>query len=93
MVRASDGQIITSGGLMPQAMRDDHTKVPGVGDIPQLGRLFSRTEQRLRKKELVILLKPTTVHGPETWRNGIAASRERIVRLSPASHLRSITNV
>jgi MSHA biogenesis protein MshL len=84
VVRASDGQIIAIGGLMQQASVSSRTNVPGIGDIPLFGALFSRTEQALRKKELVILIKPTVVHGPKSWSNDVAASRERIERLFPA---------
>ena len=60
---------------------DNRSKVPGLGDVPAAGSLFSRGEQKSVKRELVILLKPTVVKGDSTWGNDIAATQSRIERL------------
>jgi general secretion pathway protein D len=52
------------GGLVEEESSETLKKVPFLGDIPLLGRLFSRTATRSRRKSLLIfitthLVKPT----------------------------------
>jgi type II secretory pathway component GspD/PulD (secretin) len=67
MVRVRDGETIVIGGLIQNKKNLDERKVPGLGDIPGVGRLFRRTERTSERKELVIFLTPTLVvgHRPE----------------------------
>ena len=81
VVKTKDGQVIVIGGLMTESGADNRSKVPGLGDVPAAGSLFSRGEQKSVKRELVILLKPTVVKGDSTWGNDIAATQSRIERL------------
>lgn len=81
VVKARDGQVIVIGGLMTESGTDDRSKIPGAGDVPLAGSLFSRGAQKSTKRELVILLKPTVVKSESTWNNEIAATQERIERL------------
>src|SRR3990167_6548996 len=62
IVRATSGQIIVIGGLMKEASTDDNVSVPVLGDIPLLGNLFKHKKVTRIKRELVILLKPTTIN-------------------------------
>lgn len=63
IVRAKDGQIVVIGGLMQEKKTDDESKVPLLGDIPGIGRLFRSTSQERRKTELVVLLSSTVMVG------------------------------
>jgi len=78
IVRAQDGQIVAIGGLMTQAMTDDRSQVPGLGDIPGLGAAFRQSAKSLQKRELVILLKATVVHDNGVWSQNILESQQRI---------------
>ncbi len=78
IVRAQDGQIVAIGGLMTQAMTDDRSQVPGLGDIPGLGAVFRQSAKSLQKRELVILLKATVVHDNSVWSQNILESQQRI---------------
>ncbi|MCU0857177.1 MAG: hypothetical protein MUC65_02070 [Pontiellaceae bacterium] len=51
-----DGQTIAIGGLISDRRADGVTKVPLLGDIPLLGRLFRRNTAEKNKIELVIFL-------------------------------------
>lgn len=65
-VTAFSEQTIVLGGLIT---RDDSVverKVPWLGDIPILGRLFRIDLQRSSRKELLIFLTPTIVRDPYT---------------------------
>lgn len=85
VVKTKDGQVIVIGGLMKQSGSDDRSKIPGVGDVPGPGALFSRGAQNSKKRELVILLKPTVVKGNDTWANEIAATQERMELIENAT--------
>jgi len=63
VVRAREGQVVVIGGLMQEKRSDSDSKVPILGDIPGIGRLFRGTTQEARKTELVVLLSPTVMIG------------------------------
>ena len=75
IVRAQDGQIVAIGGLMKRSLTADRNQVPGLGDVPVVGGLFSNSNRSAVKQELVILLKPTVVTGADTWTKNIIESQ------------------
>ena len=81
VVKVRDGQIVVIGGLMTDSSSDSRAKVPGFGDIAWLGALFRKGSQSSTKRELVIMLKPTIVHGESTWMDDITATQLRIESL------------
>ena len=78
VVRVGDGNVVAIGGLMKETQVRNRSQVPGLGDIPIFGNLFSNTLKSSVKSELVILLKPTVIQGPSSWRQDILDSKERI---------------
>ncbi|MGV1100466.1 type II secretion system protein GspD [Thiovibrio sp. JS02] len=58
LVRVKSGDMLMIGGLIDNLETNDITKVPILGDIPGLKRLFSYESKTTKKKELVILLQP-----------------------------------
>lgn len=81
VVRTRDGQMIVIGGLMTERTDDTRNKIPGAGDVPVGGALFSKGAQSSKKRELVILLKPTVVKDETAWSDDIAATQQRIENL------------
>ena len=67
IVRVRDGQIVAIGGLMQQELRDDTAAVPGLGEAPVVGGLFRQKATVARKRELVILMKPTVIREDAAW--------------------------
>ncbi|MDH5299278.1 MAG: pilus (MSHA type) biogenesis protein MshL, partial [Desulfobulbaceae bacterium] len=59
MVRVKSGEVLVIGGLIDSLDDNDDTKVPLLGDIPGLGKLFSHGTKTTQKTEMVILLQPT----------------------------------
>ncbi len=57
----SDGQTMAMAGLLSEEMRGTTSKIPGIGDLPILGPLFSSVEFATRTTELVILVSPEIV--------------------------------
>jgi MSHA biogenesis protein MshL len=81
IVRAQDGQIVAIGGLMKRSFTSDRNQVPGLGDVPVVGSLFSNSNRSAIKQELVILLKPTVVTGSDTWTKDIIESQRNFQSL------------
>src|SRR5262249_42530818 len=78
IVRVQDGNIVAIGGLMRDKTVIDRSQVPGLGDQPGIGNLFSQRASTSTKSELVILLKPTIVQGDRNWQEDIEQTRDRI---------------
>src|SRR3989344_4125049 len=85
IVRATSGQIIVIGGLMKEASTDDNASVPVLGDIPLLGNLFKSKKVTRIKRELVILLKPTTINNGQDWSDATGESQDRIRKIRVGS--------
>lgn len=79
VIRAKSGEIVVIGGLMQSSSSDGESRVPFLGAIPVLGNLFKSKQDTERKKELVILLKPTVV-GTGTWKEQMQRSAEILKR-------------
>jgi MSHA biogenesis protein MshL len=73
------------GGLMKEASTDDNVSVPLLGDIPLLGNLFKHKKVTRIKRELVILLKPTTINNGQDWSDATGESQERIRKIRVGS--------
>lgn len=57
-VLAANGQTIVLGGIYQREIVDTVTKVPGLGDVPVLGRLFQRRQHSNQKREVLIFVTP-----------------------------------
>lgn len=57
-VKMRDGQMVIIGGLISKKEFANKEKVPFIGDIPYLGKLFTRTSNTESRSELVLLLRP-----------------------------------
>lgn len=73
VIKAQSGEIVVIGGLMQTVTSDAESKTPLLGDIPILGNLFKNKSEKEKKKELVILIKPTVV-GAGTWQEQLKRS-------------------
>ncbi|MBA4148278.1 MAG: hypothetical protein H0X66_09190 [Verrucomicrobia bacterium] len=56
-----DGQTIVLGGLISENIRKIKDKVPMLGDLPYVGRLFRSESQTSDKRNLVIFVTPTII--------------------------------
>ena len=62
-VIVKDNTTLIIGGLMKDTIVDHVEKVPFLGDLPILGKLFSTTGKSKEKTELVILITPHIITG------------------------------
>jgi MSHA biogenesis protein MshL len=84
VVRAREGQVIVIGGLMQERKSDDESKIPFLGDLPVIGRLFRSTAQERKKSELLVLLRTTVLVGKKV--DDIAARElDRLKRVRGSS--------
>ncbi len=60
-VELADGQTIAISGLISDTLRENIDKLPGLGDIPILGQLFTSKSFKSGQSELVILVTPRLV--------------------------------
>lgn len=58
-ILADDQQTIALGGLMRDNTTTSQQKVPGLGNVPLLGRLFRSDNDNTQKSNLIIFLQPT----------------------------------
>jgi general secretion pathway protein D len=61
VVAARDGQTVVIGGLLSDTRRASERGVPFLSDVPVLGSLFRRTDDRQTKTNLLIFLTPHVV--------------------------------
>ena len=64
-VLAEDKETIVLGGLIEDDIQDTKKKVPLLGDIPLLGKLFQNVQTQHTKKSLLVFLRPTVLHSVE----------------------------
>ena len=68
-VLVEDGDTIVLGGLIDDDVQESIKKVPLLGDIPLLGRIFQSSSTSRTKRNLMVFLKPTIVRDAEDVRN------------------------
>lgn len=77
-VLADDGETVVLGGLIKDDYQVSKSKVPLLGDIPVLGRLFSSESETRVKRNLLVFLRPTIMLGKA---DAVAATTEKFNRL------------
>jgi len=60
-VELASGQSFAIAGLIQDSSRQEHSKVPGLGDLPILGALFQSDRFQRNETELVIIVTPYIV--------------------------------
>lgn len=92
VVRAEDGQIIALGGLIRQGSVDNNSQIPMLGNLPIIGNLFRQKGQDVKKRELVILLRPTVIQSSATWTNEINHIDSRLNGMLNANEKQKMTS-
>ncbi|MCG9790484.1 type II secretion system secretin GspD [Vibrio mediterranei] len=78
-VMIQDGQMLVLGGLIDERAAESESKVPFLGDIPYLGRLFTSTSTTVEKKNLMVFIKPTIIRDGMTS-DGITQRKYNYIR-------------
>lgn len=91
LVRIQDGNIVAIGGLMQMETNRKASGLPGTSDIPFWSSLFGNKANSGRKKEVVVLIKPSIIRTPADWEaqtrrtraalDDMDATRARVIRM------------
>jgi len=65
-LRLKDGETQVLAGLISDEDRSSASKIPGLGDLPLLGRLFSDHHNERNKTEIVLLITPRILRSDST---------------------------
>ena len=65
-VLVDNGSMLVLGGLLQNRLELTDSRVPLLGDIPLLGRLFQFQQHQMSKKVLMVFLTPTVLYHSQT---------------------------
>jgi general secretion pathway protein D len=63
-VMIEDGQLLVLGGLIEDNFKDGESKVPLLGDIPLLGKIFTKSVKEDKKNVTMMFIRPTIIRTP-----------------------------
>jgi general secretion pathway protein D len=63
-----DGDTIVLGGLIDDNVQEIERRVPILGNIPLIGKMFRSTSTSRTKRNLIVFIKPTIIRDSETMR-------------------------
>jgi general secretion pathway protein D len=86
-IAVQDGDSIVLGGLIRDSLSYSDSGIPGLKDVPLLGKLFGTTTVDGDRTELLVFLRPRIVRSPaaaremtEELRNGFQGLGDLLVR-------------
>lgn len=98
VVRIPDGQIVAIGGLMQMEASRRGSGFPGADSNPLTSMLFGNRANSGRKRELVVLIKPSIIRSSEDWEqhnrliseslNDTESRSRRVIRLDGTAESR-----
>ena len=77
-VLAKDGSVIILGGMIQEQATETQQRVPVLGRIPLMGRLFRSSGTSVAKKHIMIFIHPTIIRDDETLMGATAEKYRRI---------------
>lgn len=100
-LRLRDGETQVLAGLINDQDRSTASKLPGLGQLPILGRLFSSTNASGGKTEIILSITPRIVRATATpearlgeiWSGTESTVRDRPLRIDPIGSVRTGTPV
>ena len=78
-VLVDDGDVVVLGGLMAENSGDTQQKVPLLGDLPYLGKLFQYKSDSRSKSNLMVFIRPTVIRNPDQS-NMVSTDRYDFIR-------------
>lgn len=82
-VAVQSGETVLLGGFISEDNTSQESGVPGVSNIPVLGRLFGKTTRRTDRKELVVLITPRVIQSVVDARELTREYQENFRQLRP----------
>jgi general secretion pathway protein D len=87
-VMAGDQRTVVLGGLIKDDVQDGQQKVPVLGDIPWLGRLFRTDSVSVTRSNLLIFIKPTIIRDDDAL-DGATAQKYKYIQAQQQMRLDS----
>jgi general secretion pathway protein D len=96
-LRLHDGETQVMAGLINDFDRVSALKIPGLGQMPVLGRLFSNNSDDARKSEIVLSITPRiirpqaipNIRNADAWSGTETSIRDRQLRIEPLAVLKA----
>lgn len=90
-IMAQDGEIVVLGGLIKDDVQAFEQRVPVLGSVPWLGRLFRSNSSKITKTNLMVFIRATVIRENEAL-TGATAEKYRIIREKQlnSSHLSEV---
>lgn len=92
LLRLHDGETQLLGGLISRDDRTSASRVPGIGDLPVLGRLFSSQLDDSQRTELVLAMTPhilRNIRRPDATETELWVGTDAFPKLRPIGGLRA----
>ena len=64
-----DGELLILGGLIEDSLSDTDKKVPILGEIPILGRLFKTSTKTKDQQVIMMFIRPTIIRSQRMQKN------------------------
>lgn len=93
LLRLHDGETQLLAGLISRDDRTNSSRLPGIGDLPVLGRLFSSQQDDSQRTELVLAITPRilrNVRRPDANETELWVGTEAAPKLRPVGGLRAL---
>jgi general secretion pathway protein D len=90
ILRLKNGETQILAGLILDDERKNASKLPGLGDIPLIGRLFSNHEDKKSKTEIVLAITPRVIGNILLPENGISeywSGTENLITDNPQTNI------
>ena len=78
-VTVADGETVVLGGLIRDNVIQSETRVPLLGSVPGIGRLFRSTSSSVQKTNLLVFIRPTILRDDAALR-GATAEKYQLIR-------------
>jgi len=78
-VTVADGETVVLGGLIRDNIIQSETRVPVLGSVPGVGRLFRSTTSSIQKTNLLVFIRPTILRDDAALR-GATAEKYQYIR-------------
>lgn len=78
-ILAGNKETVVLGGLISDTINHTERRVPILGSLPLLGRLFRSRSERLERTNLLVFIKPTIIRNSEDA-NEVTAEKYRYIR-------------
>jgi general secretion pathway protein D len=96
VVRLRDGETQVLGGLISSEDRNTASKIPGLGHLPVVGRLFGNNNGNNHKTEIILSITPRIIRPPalidaslrEVFSGTESSIRQRALQLDPVGSVR-----